>query len=124
MAPRTPEDCDRLFAEHLNAGDAAGVAALYEAQGALVMEGTGVVTGHAAIREAIQTFVNMRPTLRMNVTKVVRSGDVAVLYNDWTLTAKGPDGALIEDKGKAIEIVRQQADGTWRFVIDDPRARG
>ncbi len=26
--------------------------------------------------------------------------------------------------GKAIEVVRRQADGTWRFAIDDPYARG
>jgi len=25
---------------------------------------------------------------------------------------------------KAMEIVRRQPDGTWRFVIDDPYARG
>lgn len=25
---------------------------------------------------------------------------------------------------KATEIVRRQADGTWRFAIDDPYARG
>jgi len=36
----------------------------------------------------------------------------------------GPDGAIIEQRGKAVEVVRRQADGTWRFAIDDPFARG
>jgi ketosteroid isomerase-like protein len=27
-------------------------------------------------------------------------------------------------QGKAMEIVRQQPDGSWRFIIDDPYAGG
>jgi ketosteroid isomerase-like protein len=39
-------------------------------------------------------------------------------------SAKGPDGTLVERSGRAIEVVRWQADGAWRFAIDDPYARG
>ena len=61
----------------------------------------------------------------MNVGRIVKAGDdIAVLYNDWTLSATGPDGAPFADQGKATEIVRRQRNGTWRFVVDDPRARG
>jgi ketosteroid isomerase-like protein len=57
--------------------------------------------------------------------KVVRTGeDLALVYNDWTLSATGPDGSPIQRSGKAIEVVRRQRDGSWRFAIDDPRARG
>ena len=47
-----------------------------------------------------------------------------MVYNDWTMSAKGSDGAPIERAGRAIEVVRRQADGTWRVAIDDPYARG
>ena len=57
-------------------------------------------------------------------TYVEAGDDIAVLYNDWTLSATGPDGAAFTDQGKATEIVRRQRNGTWRFVVDDPRARG
>ena len=67
----------------------------------------------------------MRPALRMNVKTVVRSGDdLAVLYNDWSMSARGPDGGPLELTGKALEIVRRQPDGSWLFVVDDPWARG
>jgi len=36
----------------------------------------------------------------------------------------GPDGQPTAMAGKAIEVVRRQADGTWRFIVDDPWARG
>jgi uncharacterized protein (TIGR02246 family) len=125
MPARTPGDCDRLFEEHVNAGDVEGVVTLYEEGGSLVQHDGGVASGHAAIRGVIARLVAMRPRLRNDVVKVVKAGeDLAVLYNDWTMSATGRDGLPRERAGKAIEVVRRQADGTWRFVIDDPYARG
>jgi uncharacterized protein (TIGR02246 family) len=125
MAATTPEECDALFARHLNSGNVEGVVALYEPQASLVMEAENVARGTDAIRAAITTFASLRPTLTMHVTRVVRPGeDLAVLYNDWRLTGTAPDGSRLEDSGKAIEIVRRQPDGSWRLAIDDPRARG
>jgi len=51
-------------------------------------------------------MIATRPAIRTEVTKVVRTGDaLAIVYNDWSLTAKGADGA-------------------WKFAIDDSYARG
>ena len=125
MTARTPEDCDRLFAEHVNAGDLGALLALYEPGCALVKSDGNVVAGHAAIREVMARLIAMRPTMRTEVTKVVRTGDaLAIVYNDWSLTAKAADGATIERTGRALEVVRKQPDGTWRFAIDDPFDRG
>jgi uncharacterized protein (TIGR02246 family) len=122
--PKTPEDCDRLFAECARAGDVDGLLALYEAGATFVGREGPPATGHAAIREQIAPLLAAKPELRMNVVKTVRAGDdVAVLYNEWTLAMKTPDGQTIEDRGKAIEIVRQQKDGSWRFLLDDPWCR-
>ncbi len=125
MPARTPGDCDRLFEEHVNAGDVEAVVALYEEGGSLMHHDGGVATGHAAIRGVIARLVAMQPTLQNNVVRAVTAGeDLAVLYNDWSMSAKGRDGRLLERAGKAIEVVRRRADGTWRFAIDDPYARG
>jgi len=123
MSARTPEDVDRLFGEYLNAGDAASVAALYEAEAVLAQPG-GDAVGPAAIRAALESLVAAKVRLEMKVVKVKRAGDVAVLYNDWSGTATGPDGQPVHLSGKAMEIVRRQPDGTWKFVVDDPYARG
>jgi uncharacterized protein (TIGR02246 family) len=125
MAALSPEDCDRLFAEHINAGDLDGVAKLYEPRASLVQQDGSAATGTAAIRDSLAGFAALRPRLSMNVTRVVRAGDdLAVLYNDWSLRGTGPDGRPLEITGKAIEVVRRQRDGTWRFAVDDPFARG
>ena len=123
--PKTPEDCDRLFEECARAGDLDGLIALYERDATFVPREGEAATGHAAIRAQLAPLLEAKPQLRMNVKKTVRAGaDVAVLYNDWKMTMRSPDGQTIEDGGKAIEIVRRQADGTWRFVLDDPWGRG
>lgn len=125
MPARTPEDCDRLFAERLNAGDLDGLVALYEPRATFVPQEGEPATGVEAIRHSLLPFLAMKPKLKMNVTKVVSAGgDVAVLYNDWSMSATGPDGGPINLTGKALEIVRRQSDGTWLLVVDDPFARG
>jgi hypothetical protein len=62
------------------------------------------------------------PSIRFYTSQVVKvtsaDDNLAVLYSDWTLTANA-----IPLSGKAIQIVRRQSDGTWRFVVDDPFGR-
>jgi uncharacterized protein (TIGR02246 family) len=123
-APRSPQDCDRMFGERMNAGDLDGLVALYERSASLVRGDRTAAVGHEAIAEDLGGIVALRPQITMNVKQVFSGGDdVAVLYNDWHLVATDPEGKRIELDGHAIEIVRRQADGTWRFVIDDPYAR-
>lgn len=120
MAARSPADVDRLFGEYANAGDLDALVGLYEPTAVLAMvPGGPPLVGTAAIRDGLAGFLATKPRLEMNVVKVIRAGDdLAILYNDFRQTAPEPLA------GKAIEVVRRQADGTWRFVIDDPFARG
>ncbi|HSB63459.1 MAG TPA: nuclear transport factor 2 family protein [Thermoanaerobaculia bacterium] len=121
-AAQKPEDCDRLFAERVNAGDVDGVLALYEDRGCYVLR-DGVATGAAAIRPIVEGMVAAKLRLVCDVKRVVRAGEgLALLYDDWRLTGSDDD-LSVEQSGKALELVRRQADGTWLFVIDDPFGR-
>jgi len=123
MPAQTPEDVDRLFGEYFNAGDTEGIVALYERAGTLATLDAGVLTGHAAIREYFAKVLELKPKIEMGIVKVVAGGgDVAAVYNDWKLSMTA-DGTPIQREGKATEIVRRQADGSWLFVIDDPNMR-
>ena len=47
---RTPEDLTRLFVERANAGDAGGIADLYEPEAVMAYPPGGVTVGRDAIR--------------------------------------------------------------------------
>ena len=120
MSAQSPEQCDELFGQYLNVGDVDRLAALYSPEASLIGQDGVPASGTRAIREALQSFIAQKPKITMKVIKIVRVGDnLAVLYNDWRAEVAGT-----EMKGKAIEVVERQRDGSWLFIVDDPFARG
>jgi uncharacterized protein (TIGR02246 family) len=121
---RAPADCDHLLGEFLAAGDMEAIVELYEPGAAFVTRDREVKVGRDAIRQAFADLVAAKPRLRSNVVMTLRNGDnLAMLYNDWTMSVRTPDGRTTEMNGRAIEVVCRQADGTWKFAVDDPFAR-
>ena len=120
VSARTPEDVDRLLAEAFRRNDLEALVALYEPGATLVAQPGQAVTGQTAIREVLQGFLALSPTLELEVIGTLRSGDVALLCSRWTLTGTTPDGQPVRLSGRGAEVVRQQADGSWRYVIDNP----
>jgi uncharacterized protein (TIGR02246 family) len=121
---RAPEECDLLLNEHLAAGDLDAIVELYEPGATFVTQDRAVKVGRDAIRQAFTDFAAAKPRLRANIVMTLRNGDnLAVLYNDWSLSIRTPDGQSQEMTGRAIEVVCRQADGSWKFAVDDPFAR-
>jgi uncharacterized protein (TIGR02246 family) len=120
MPAKTPEDTDRLFAEALNAGRIDDLVALYEPQAALMPSPGKLVTGSAAIREALAQFIAAKPKMSLKPKVVAQSGDLAVLTAAWDLAMIGQDGKPANMTGQSVEVVRRQSDGRWLFVIDLP----
>jgi uncharacterized protein (TIGR02246 family) len=120
---QTPEQCDELFGKYVNSRDLDNLVALYEAQARLMNEDGTAARGAAAIRETLQGLFAASPDVKitMNVVRVVRAGDdLAVQYNDRSAVGRATDGSPFVMADKAMEILRRQPDGTWRFVVDDP----
>jgi uncharacterized protein (TIGR02246 family) len=121
---RSPQECDHLLGEFLAAGDVDAILGLYEKGACFVTQDRQERVGHDAIRDAFREFAAARPRLRSNIVRTLRNGDnLAVLYNDWTMTVTPPGGQPTEMTGKAIEVMCRQSDGTWLFAVDDPFAR-
>jgi uncharacterized protein (TIGR02246 family) len=120
MPAKRPEDCDYLIAEYINAGNIDAAVDLYEPTATFVAEPGKPVSGHAAIREVMVAMIAGKPRLAMKVPIVVQNGDLALTVSDYTFTSTGPDGKLTSISARGTEVVRRQADGTWRFIIDNP----
>lgn len=105
-----PEDITRLFVERSNAGDADGVAALYEEDAVLAYPPGGVTVGRAAIRALWEQVLADRPRFAPeDPLPTLVSGDLAL-----TSTVRR-DGT-----GVRVQVARRQPDGSWLRVLDRP----
>jgi uncharacterized protein (TIGR02246 family) len=105
-----PEDLTRLFVERANAGDAEGVAELYEEQAVMAYPPGSQTVGRDAIRGLWAKVLTNSPHFEQEPPlPTLISGDIA-------LTSTAPkDGA-----GARAQVARRQPDGTWLRLLDQP----
>jgi uncharacterized protein (TIGR02246 family) len=120
MPATRPEQCDLMMCAAINAGNLDEALALYEPNAAFISEVGKTVTGTDAIREALAGMIAMNVSITVEVPLVVESGDTALLHSQYVVNSTGADGNPVSTEGKGVEIVRRQADGTWKFIIDNP----
>jgi ketosteroid isomerase-like protein len=70
------------------------------------------------IGESLAAFIAMKGTLDLKVTRVLESGGLALVAGVWSFTGTAPDGSPVTLTGHNADVLRRQADGSWRFVID------
>ncbi|HEY7405437.1 MAG TPA: SgcJ/EcaC family oxidoreductase [Candidatus Angelobacter sp.] len=119
MNASEPAQIHVLFCEAFNAGDVDALVALYEANAVLIVKGQPV-TGLPAIRTAYQNILARRSRMALSTRSVVMFDEsLAVLHGDWTVEGPAGEGGTARH-GLSTEVVRRQADGSWKFVIDNP----
>ena len=120
MGVTNPDDLHKAFVTAFNSGNVEAVLALYEPEASLVPQPGMVTQGRASIRQALQQFLAVRGTMRIETVYVMNQGSIALTRGQWQLTGKDPQGHPIEMRGKSIEVARRQPNGEWLFAIDHP----
>ena len=120
MPATSPEALHELWVDGVNRGDLDGLATLYEPEAAFVVRPGETVAGLAAVREATAGLLALQPRASLEPLFVVRTEDLALVISRWRLVGTGPDGAAVEIGGQTSDVARRQADGSWRFAIDNP----
>jgi len=116
LGPRAEEseDLTRLFVELANAGDAEGLARLYEPDGVVGFPPGQQTVGQAAIRALYDQMLASKPQFKQeDPLPTLRVGDIALTGT------QSSDGT-----GGRVQVVRRQADGSWLRIIDRPETPG
>lgn len=116
IAPRTPQELHSALAVAFNSKDVSKILTLYENDAALVPQPGSVVAGRAQITEALKGFLAVPGRMQVDTIYAVQAGDLALTRSTWSIR----DGAEIKIQASGTEVMRRQADGTWRFAIDHP----
>lgn len=116
----TPRDTVSRLIEAINRRDLDAALTLYEPSAVFLAQPGRPVQGKAAIREALEGFMALKPVLRGDKDRTIECGDVALFYAAWTLKGAAPDGTPVEMGGVSSDILRRQSNGAWLIAIDNP----
>ena len=116
----TPEQVLRSIVEGINSGNVDALMTLYEEQAAFAVQPGSLAHGLKGIGDGLAGFVAMKGTLDLEVTRVLEASGVALVIGVWSFAGTGPDGQPVRLSSQNADVLRRQADGSWRFVIDNP----
>ena len=120
MPTATPEQVLETIVTGINSGDLDSLLPLYETDAAFVPEPGTLAHGAPGVSEALNGFISMNGKLDLEVTRVLEVDDLALVTGVWSFNGTGPDGEPVSLAARNADVLRRQADGTWRFVIDNP----
>ena len=116
----TPKEFLKSYVEKFNAKNVSSLIDMYETDACFQVQPGQVVKGLENIRQSLQGFIDMNGNLQSNVKGVIQASNLALVNTEWLFSGTGSDGKPLNICGKATDVLRQQSDGTWRIVIDNP----
>lgn len=120
MSNHTPEEALHSIVESMNTGNIESLMMLYEHEACFASQPGQIVKGQQGIRQNLQGFVNMKGKLKSKVKRVFQTSNLALVISEWSFNGTGADGNPVNFTRTATDVLRQQSDGTWRIIIDNP----
>jgi uncharacterized protein (TIGR02246 family) len=117
MGVAQPSEINTAFAEGFNRGDVEALLALYHPDGAVVEVDGTVSHGIDPIRDHLTRLIAIGGTMTStNLTSVI-TGEIALVTAAWEIVGSPVAPSIT---GRSAEVLRQRADGTWAYLIDQP----
>jgi len=116
----TIRDLEAQWARKAAANDLEGSVSYYGDDASILPPNAPIASGKQAIRAVWASVLGPGVSLSWQVSKleVSRSGDLAYVMGVYQFAQKDPQGKLVTDHGKTVEVWKKQADGKWKTVVD------
>ncbi|MBS0181814.1 MAG: SgcJ/EcaC family oxidoreductase [Nitrospira sp.] len=115
-----PLDVVTQLVTAMNACDLESALTLFELDASFVMKPGVVVNGTVGIRQALEGFMALKPTLTIEAQQIVQADNVAQYCARWSMKGIDPMGTTVQLGGRSSSILRRQPDGRWLFLVDNP----
>ena len=115
MTAVTPSALHEATQSAFNRGDVDGLLALYADGACLVDQEGSVARGPEEIRRVWAGFVALDGRITMTTRYCVVAGELALMSNAWRFESESGDF-----ESASAEVAVRVADGTWRYLIDNP----
>jgi ketosteroid isomerase-like protein len=107
----------------VNAGDLKRVMACWSADVRIMIEGQPPIEGPAA-REAVRQRIDSTVRLAMETERIDHSGNLAYELGRITMMHRGPDGKMVEKRGKYLDVWKKHGRSDWRIIAHAPSGNG
>lgn len=112
--PKRATDAHATLAAAFNTGDVTTVLNMYDFTGIIVPEPGKPVSGKEQFETAIKAILSIKGKMEIKTVYCLETGNLAVGRSEWSIT----DGDEVKISAKGIEVMKQQADGAWKIIID------
>jgi ketosteroid isomerase-like protein len=107
-----------MFSDAVNAKDFAKASSQYADDAIFLVAYSPAVSGKANIQKWMEAFPTIN-SFKATSEEIEGHGDLAYNRGTYEMSVTMPGAsAPTQDRGKWIEIVRKQADGSWKVVRD------
>jgi ketosteroid isomerase-like protein len=120
MSNVTPEEVLRSVTECINSGNLDSLMMFYESDACFASQPDQFSKGRENIRHSLQGFIDMQGKLESKIKRVFQTSNLALVISEWSFNGTGLDGNPVNLASTATDVLRQQPDGTWRVIIDNP----
>jgi uncharacterized protein (TIGR02246 family) len=118
----TPAQLLLTLNKYIATRDLDGVLALHDEDAGLVEFGGQVSRGLDELRVSYAAFFATEPDLKVMPLQIIEADGMAVILGSYTLDYTNANGKVVSVSGKFGDMVRQQADGSWLYLLDNPYA--
>jgi len=115
------KEWDMQWSKAAGAKDVDKTVSYYAADAIVMPPNAAAVTTKAAVRKIwndLLTAPGFSGGWKPTKVEVAKSGDMAYVSGTYEMTLNDASGKPVTDRGKYLEAVKKQADGTWKCVAD------